>query len=294
MTHQSAFIAVVGRPNAGKSTLVNRIVGEKVAIVSKKPQTTRNRISGVLSGRDYQMVFVDTPGVHDPKNRLGEYMVKTAFDATRDVEAVLFLVDANRGVTEADIEILGRLIKGGLPVVAAVNKTDKAGKQKSLEAVNALQEAGQEQVLQISAKMGDGVDELVAALKQYLVPGPRYYPDDEYTDQPERVIAAEMIREKALQLLEEEVPHGIGVMVERVGYREDKDITDVSAVIICERESHKGIVVGKGGKMIKRIGTEARKDLEMLFGTRGFLELFVKVKENWRASARTMRELGYE
>ena len=294
MTHQSAFIAVVGRPNAGKSTLVNRIVGEKVAIVSKKPQTTRNRITGVLSGRDYQMVFVDTPGVHDPKNRLGEYMVKTAFDAMRDVEAVLFLVDASRGVTEQDVEILGRLLKGGLPVVAAVNKTDKAGKQKSIDAVNALQEAGQEQVLQISAKMGDGVDELVVALKQYLVPGPRYYPDDEYTDQPERVIAAEMIREKALQLLEEEVPHGIGVMVERVSYREDKDITDVSAIIICERESHKGIVVGKGGKMIKRIGTEARKDLEMLFGTRVFLELFVKVKENWRDSARMMRELGYE
>ncbi len=294
MTHQSAFIAVVGRPNAGKSTLVNRIVGEKVAIVSMKPQTTRNRITGVLSGHDYQMVFVDTPGLHDPKNKLGEYMMKTALDATRDVEAVLFMVDANRGVTETDLEILGRLIKGGMPVVAVVNKTDKAGKQKSIDAVNALQEAGQEQVLQISAKMGDGVDELVLVLKKYLVPGPRYYPDDEYTDQPERVIAAEMIREKALYLLDEEVPHGIGVLVERVSYREDKDITDVSAIIICERESHKGIVVGKGGKMIKRIGTEARKDLEMLFGTKVFLELFVKVKENWRDSARIMRELGYE
>lgn len=294
MTHQSAFIAVVGRPNAGKSTLVNRIVGEKVAIVSKKPQTTRNRIVGVLTGRDYQMVFIDTPGVHDPKNRLGEFMVKTAFDATRDVEAVLFLVDAVRGVNEADISILERLIKGGLPVVAAVNKTDKAGKERSLETVSALQEAGQEEVLQISAKMGDGVDELLAALKRYLQPGPRYYPDDEYTDQPERVIAAEMIREKALLLLDEEVPHGIGVQVERVSYREDKDITDVSAVIICERNSHKGIVIGKGGRMLKRIGTEARKDLEMLFGTKVYLELFVKVEENWRDSVRMMRELGYE
>lgn len=285
---------MVGRPNAGKSTLVNRIVGEKVAIVSKKPQTTRNRIVGVLTGRDYQMVFIDTPGVHDPKNRLGEFMVKTAFDATRDVEAVLFLVDAVRGVNEADISILERLIKGGLPVVAAVNKTDKAGKERSLETVSALQEAGQEEVLQISAKMGDGVDELLAALKRYLQPGPRYYPDDEYTDQPERVIAAEMIREKALLLLDEEVPHGIGVQVERVSYREDKDITDVSAVIICERNSHKGIVIGKGGRMLKRIGTEARKDLEMLFGTKVYLELFVKVEENWRDSVRMMRELGYE
>ncbi len=294
MTHHSAFIAVVGRPNAGKSTLVNRIVGEKVAIVSKKPQTTRNRIVGVLTGRDYQMVFIDTPGVHDPKNRLGEFMVKTAFDATRDVDAVLFLVDAVRGVNDADIGILERLIKGGLPVVAAVNKTDKAGKERSLETVSALQEAGQEEVLQISAKTGDGVDELIAALKQYLQPGPRYYPDDEYTDQPERVIAAEMIREKALLLLDEEVPHGIGVQVERVSYREDKDITDVSAVIICERNSHKGIVIGKGGRMLKRIGTEARKDLEMLFGTKVYLELFVKVEENWRDSVRMMRELGYE
>ena len=294
MTHQSAFISVVGRPNVGKSTLVNRIVGEKVAIVSQKPQTTRNRIVGVLSGRDYQMVFIDTPGVHDPSSKLGEYMVKTAFDATRDVEAVLFLVDAARGVIDTDIDLLGRLLKGGLPVVAAVNKTDKAGKQKSLEAVNVLREAGQELVVQISAKLGDGVDELVAALRQYLTPGPRYYPDDEYTDQPERVIAAEMIREKALYLLDEEVPHGIGVIVERVNYREEKDITDVSAVIICERDSHKGIVIGKGGRMLKRIGTEARKDLEMLFGTKVFLQLFVKVEKDWRNSPRVMRELGYE
>jgi GTP-binding protein Era len=197
-------------------------------------------------------------------------------------------------VTDADIDLLGRLIKGGLPVVAAVNKVDKAGRQKSLEAVTILQEAGQENVVQISAKMGDGVDELVASLKQYLVPGPRYFPDDEYTDQPERVIAAEMIREKALALLDEEVPHGIGVIVERVHCREDKAITDVSAVIICERDTHKGIVIGKGGKMLKRIGIEARKDLEMLFGTQVFLELFVKVEKDWRNSPRMMRELGYE
>jgi GTP-binding protein Era len=294
VTHKSAFIAVVGRPNVGKSTLVNRIVGEKVAIVSRKPQTTRNRITGVLSGRDYQMVFIDTPGVHDPQTRLGDYMVKTAFDATRDVEAVLFMADAARGVTDADINLLERLIKGGLPVVAAVNKTDKAGKQKSLEAVAALQEKGPELVLPISAKLGDGVDELVLALKQYLVPGPRYFPDDEYTDQPERVIAAEMIREKALHLLEEEVPHGIGVLVERVHYREDRGITDVAAVIICEKDSHKGIVIGKGGKMLRRIGTEARKDLEMLFGTQVYLELFVKVEKDWRNSPRMMRELGYQ
>jgi len=293
--HQSAFIAIVGRPNVGKSTIMNRIVGAKVAIVSKKPQTTRNKIVGVLTGQDYQMVFLDTPGVHTPRNRLGEYMVKTAFDSARDVEAILFMCDAQRGAEQEDMDILEKLLKGGLPVVAAVNKTDAAGKQKSVDTAQKLIDAGLECApYLISAKTGEGVDELLAALKQFLNPGPRYYPDDEYTDQPERVIAAEMIREKALRLLMEEVPHGVGVSVDSVKHREDKDIVDVSATIICERATHKGIIIGHGGKMLKRIGTEARKDLEMLFGTKVYLELWVKVEEGWRDSVRVMRELGYE
>lgn len=295
MEHQSAFIAIVGRPNVGKSTIMNRIVGAKVAIVSKKPQTTRNKIVGVLTGQDYQMVFLDTPGVHMPRNRLGEFMVKTAFDSARDVEAVLFMCDAQRGVEQEDLGILERLLKAGMPVVAAVNKTDAAGKQKSVDAAQKLTDAGLERApYLISAKMGEGVDELLAALKQFLIPGPRYYPDDEYTDQPERVIAAEMIREKGLRLLMEEVPHGIGVNIDSVKHREDKDIVDVAATIICERPTHKGIIIGHGGKMLKRIGTEARKDLEMLFGTKVYLELWVKVEEGWRDSVRVMRELGYE
>lgn len=295
MEHKSAFIAIVGRPNVGKSTIMNRIVGAKVAIVSKKPQTTRSRISGVVTGQDYQMVFLDTPGVHAPRNRLGEFMVKTAFESARDVEAILFMCDAQRGVESEDLELLGRLLKGGLPVVAAVNKTDAAGNQKSLEEAQKLIDAGlKTEPHLISAKNGDGVDELLASLKQYLVPGPKYYPDDEYTDQPERIIAAEMIREKALRLLQEEVPHGIGVFVNSVKHREDKDIVDVSATIICERETHKGIIIGHGGKMLKKIGTEARQDLEMLFGMQVFLELWVKVEEGWRDSTRVMRELGYE
>jgi GTP-binding protein Era len=293
--HKSAFIAIVGRPNVGKSTIINRIVGAKVAIVSKKPQTTRNKIVGVLTGQDYQMVFLDTPGVHTPRNRLGEYMVKTAFDSARDVEAILFMCDAQRGIEQEDLDILAKLLKGGTPVLAAVNKTDAAGKQKSLDAAQQLKDEGLDsEPYLISAKTGEGVDELMARLKQFLVPGPRYYPDDEYTDQPERVIAAEMIREKALRLLMEEVPHGIGVSVESVKHREDKDIVDVAATIICERNTHKGIIIGHGGKMLKKIGTEARKDLEMLFGTKVFLELWVKVEEGWRDSLRVMRELGYE
>ena len=279
----------------GKSTIMNRIVGAKVAIVSKKPQTTRSRISGVVTGKDYQMVFLDTPGVHAPRTKLGEYMVKTALDSARDVEAILFMVDAQRGVDQEDIELLERLLKGGLPIAAVVNKTDAAGKQKSLEEAQKLKDAGLDgEPFLISAKNGDGVDELLASLKQYLVPGPKYYPDDEYTDQPERIIAAEMIREKALRLLQEEVPHGIGVFVNSVKQREDKDIVDISATIICERETHKGIIIGRGGKMLKSIGTEARKDLEMLFDSKVFLELWVKVEEGWRDSMRVMRELGYE
>ena len=296
MVFKSAFIAIVGSPNVGKSTLINRIVGAKVAIVSKKPQTTRNKIAGILTGRDFQMVFLDTPGVHSPKNKLGEYMVRTAFDTTRDVEAVLFVCDAKHGLGQRDKDILHQLIKGGLPVVAAINKIDAAGKAKIIAMAESIQGEGlpPDDVFFISAKTGEGVDELMADIKRYLADGPKYYPDDTYTDQPERVIAAEMIREKALGLLKEEVPHGIGVRIDRVQFREDKPIVEIGATIICERQSHKGIIIGKGGKMLKNIGTQARGDLEMLFGTKVFLELWVKVEESWRNSRRVMHELGYE
>lgn len=295
MEHKSAFIAIVGSPNVGKSTLMNYIVGSKVAIVSKKPQTTRNKIVGIVTGKDFQMVFLDTPGVHSPKNKLGEYMVKTAFDSTRDVEAVVFLCDAKYGLGDRDKELLRKLNKGGLPILAAVNKTDAVDKKQSAKIAEEIIGEGFEQdVYQISAKTGEGVDELMAVLKTFLVDGPKYYPEDEYTDQPERVVAAEMIREKALNLLREEVPHGLGVNMEKVSFREDKDIVDVSATIICERESHKGIIIGRGGRMLKQIGTDARGDLEMLFGTKVFLELWVKVEKNWRDSSKVMRRLGYE
>lgn len=294
MDTRSAFIAVVGSPNVGKSTLVNRMVGEKVAIVSKKPQTTRNRIAGVLTEGDSQMVFLDTPGIHAPKDKLGEYMVKTAFDALRGVDAVLFVCDADFGLGERDMAILKELGRCEAPVIAAVNKTDIAGAEKSALAAEQIKITGIGGACLISAKTGEGVAELMEALRQYLVPGPKYYPDDSYTDQAERVVAAEMIREKALNILRQEVPHGIGVVVEKVSQREEKQITDVSAIIICDRPGHKAIIIGKGGQMLKRIGTEARADLEMLFGTKVFLELFVRVEQGWRDNKRIMHELGYE
>lgn len=294
MDTKSAFIAVVGSPNVGKSTLVNRIVGEKVAIVSKKPQTTRNRISGILTEGDSQMVFLDTPGIHTPKDKLGEYMVKAAFDSLKDVDAVLFVCDAYYGLGERDKGVLQELGRCAAPIIAAVNKTDIAGTEKSAFIAEEIKKAGIEQVLPISAKTGEGVPELMESLRQYLVPGPKFYPDDSYTDQAERVIAAEMIREKTLEILREEVPHGIGISVEKATQREDKEITDVLAVIICDRPGHKAIIIGKGGQMIKRIGMEARRDLEMLFGTKVFLELFVRVEPGWRDSKRVMHELGYE
>jgi GTPase len=291
---RSAFIAVVGSPNVGKSTLVNRFVGEKVSIVSAKPQTTRNRIAGILTEKEYQIVFLDTPGIHEAKDKLGEYMVKVAYNALQEVDAVLFVCDAKHGIGERDKALLAELVKSGAPVITAVNKKDEAGEEKAAQAAETLRPAGAEEVCIISAKTGEGTAELLETLKKRAVPGPFYYPDDYYTDQPERAMAAEIIREKAFNMLREEVPHGIGVDIEKVSQREGRELTDISAVIVCEKESHKAIIIGRGGQMLRRIGTEARKDLEVLFGMKVFLELFVKVEPLWRDSRRVMRDLGYE
>jgi GTPase len=291
---RSAFIAVVGSPNVGKSTLVNFLVGEKVSIVSPKPQTTRNRISGILTGEDYQIVFLDTPGIHEAKDKLGEYMVKVAYDALREVDAVLFMCDAKFGIGERDKALLAQILKSGAHVIAVINKMDAAGEEKTAEAAETVRSAGADEIYIISAKTGEGTEKLLEALKKRTVPGPFYYPEDYYTDQSERAIAAEIIREKALGILREEVPHGIGVSIEKIAQREGRDLTDISAVIICEKDSHKAIIIGRGGQMLRRIGTEARKDLEELFGMKVFLELFVKIEPLWRDSRRVMRDLGYE
>jgi GTP-binding protein Era len=285
----------MGSPNVGKSTLVNRIVGEKVAIVSDKAQTTRNRIAGICSTPEDQMVFLDTPGVLNPRNKLGEYMVKTAFGALEDIDAALLVVDALHGVGPRDEALAPKLLESGAPVLAAVNKADAAGKEKVEAAVGRLRELGvpEDRIYVISAKTGVGVDTLHAALREYLKPAPRYYPGDEYTDQSVRVMAAEIIREKALILLREEVPHGVGVLVERMEEREGAEMMDIEAVLLCEREGHKGIIIGRGGEMLKRIGSQARKDLEEMLGVKVYLKLFVRVEENWRDSIRVMKELGY-
>ena len=291
---KSAFIGIVGSPNVGKSTLLNYFIGRKVAIVSNKAQTTRSRITGVLTKGDFQMIFLDTPGIAKPKNMLGEVMVKTAYDSARDVDAVLFVADLKRGIGDRDREILKKLLRREAPLVVALNKTDAIDKPTILKAIDALNELGiEENIHTISAITGEGMDELLLALKAYLVEGPMYYPKEMTSDQPEKQIVAEIIREKALILLSDEIPHGIGVDVISIKEREDKPLIDIEANIYCERNGHKGIIIGKGGVMLKKIGMEARRDIQMLFGKQVFLSLFVKVKENWRDSKRDLSDLGF-
>lgn len=290
----SGFVTIIGSPNVGKSTLMNRFVGQKVSIVSQRAQTTRNRIMGVVSRKGYQMVFLDTPGVTLPKNKLGEYMVKVAYDSLNEVEAILFMVDAVNGIREKDEAIIEKLRTARAPVIAAINKADAATLDNIETAGERLaKESFIKEIIKISAAEGRGMDKLEAALKAFLVEGPQYFPEDMVTDQPERVICGEIIREKALTLLKEEVPHGIGVGVDKMVLRDD-GMYDVWATIYCEREGHKGIIIGRQGIMLKRIGSEARKDMEWLLGARVNLQLWVKVKNDWRNSTSVMKELGYE
>ena len=291
--YKSGFFSIVGCPNVGKSTLINRLVGQKIAIVTDRAQTTRNRITGVLTRKDYQMIFLDTPGMTRPRNKLGEFMQKTAEDASKDTEAILFVVDALQGVRERDAEVM-RIVKGQRsPVIVLINKCDAASALKMQEAREAVREAGFDKVLAISAQTGENIDKLEELLKGYLTEGPQYYPEDMVTDQPERVICAEMIREKTLELLREEIPHGIGVGIDKMQMRPDGNLMDVWATIYCERESHKGIIIGRGGKMLKRIGSEARKDIEWLLDVQVNLQLWIKVKEDWRNRQQMLNELGY-
>lgn len=291
--YKSGFFSIVGCPNVGKSTLLNRLVGQKIAIVTDRAQTTRNRITGILTRKDYQMIFLDTPGMTKPRNKLGSFMQKTAEDASKDVEAILLVVDAVRGVGERDADVMRIVRSERSPVIVLINKCDAASAAQMQAAREAIAAAGFDTVLAISAETGENVDRLEQLLTRYLTEGPQYYPEDMVTDQPERVICAEMIREKTLELLREEIPHGIGVGIDRIETRPDGALTDVWATIYCERESHKGIIIGRGGKMLKRIGTEARKDIEWLLGVRVNLQLWIKVKEDWRNRQKMLNELGY-
>lgn len=294
-SYRSGFVSIVGCPNAGKSTLINRFIGQKIAIVSDRAQTTRNKVTGVLSRRGYQIIFLDTPGMTEPKNRLGEYMQKVSTDALSEVEGILFVTDALQGVRERDERIMDLLARAKAPVFAAVNKCDAA----TLDQIHSCEEALEARgifrgIFRISAMTGKGMDELESALQAVLPEGPQYFPEDMVTDQPERIICGEMVREKALQLLREEVPHGIGVAIDKMELRPEGNLMDVWATVYCERDSHKGIIIGKGGSMLKKIGAESRKDMEWLLGVRVNLQVWVKIKEDWRNRPSVLHELGYE
>ena len=295
---KSAFVAIVGKPNVGKSSLLNRLLGEKIAIVSAKPQTTRSRIMGVLNAGaqgETQLVFTDTPGMHKPKNKLGDYMVKTIVDSIGDVDMCLMVVEESGNLQEAELELIERFKKLDMPAVLAVNKIDRlSDKTKLLERISQLSElydfAG---IIPISAQDGDGLEQLIQKLCDMAEEGPHFFDDDTLTDQPERVIAAEIIREKMLRLLSDEVPHGTAVEIEKMRERPDGSIMDIEATIYCEKESHKGIVIGKGGAMLKKIGSYARTDLERFLEIKINLKLWVKVTPDWRNKAGGLRRFGY-
>jgi GTP-binding protein Era len=293
--YRSGFISIVGRPNVGKSTLMNALMGMKMAIVTPKAQTTRNVMRCILTRAHYQMVFIDTPGIHKPKNKLGEHMVQAARGTFSEVDAVLFLVDASAGIGGGDQYVAEMLRALSTPVLIGVNKIDaldRAGVEAAVAQARALVPQGR--VYPISALKGEGLAELEDALAACLPEGPQYYPPETITDQPERVIVGEIIREKALLLLRDEIPHGIGVAVERMEEREDKPLVHIEATIYCEKKSHKSIVIGKGGAMLRRIGTDARTDIQALLGCQVFLELWVKIRPDWRDNPRDLKMLGYE
>ena len=289
---RSGFVAILGRPNVGKSTLMNSFVGEKVAIVSNKPQTTRNRIMGVASGEGWQMVFLDTPGLHTPRTRLGEYMVKAANDALDGIDALIVMVDAGF-VGNMDREILQKMAQTRVKKALVVNKIDTIPRAALASLLATFNDAPYDSVVPVSARNGDGMDELRRLLVSFLPEGPRYFPEDMMTDQPERVLCAEIIREKALRNLRDEVPHGIGVEMQSMA-KLPSGVMEIHATLYCERESHKRIIIGRQGAMLGKIGAEARADIERLLGGQVLLKLWVKVREDWRNRADDLRTLGYE
>lgn len=294
---KSAFVAIVGRPNAGKSTLLNTIIGEKVAIVSAKPQTTRNRITGILTRGETQLVFIDTPGVHKPRTKLSEYMVREIREGVADVDVAVVVTEPGGDIRQAELELLEGLRARKTPAVLALNKID-ALERKELMMEKIQKFSGLfdfDEIIPISALTGDGVDILLEKVLGYAQPGPHFFDDDAFTDQPERVIVAEMIREKLLANMRDEIPHGVAVGIEQMKERrkDDKDLVDLSAVIYCERSSHKGMIIGKNGAMLKRVASQARAEIEDFLGCQINLQCWVKVKEDWRNREGMMRQFGF-
>ena len=292
---KSGFVTLVGRPNVGKSTLMNQLIGQKIAITSKKPQTTRNRIQTIYTGEQGQIVFVDTPGIHKAKNRLGNYMVRTAKSTFKEVDVILWLVEVTTFIGATERQIASELSDADVPVILVINKTDTAGPEEILQAIDTYRKVMDfDEIVPVSALKGNNTDDLIQTILKYLPYGPMLYDEDTVTDQPERQIVAELIREKALHALNEEVPHGIAVVIEQMKKRPGKSrITDIDATIICEKASHKGIIIGKGGDMLKKIGSNARFEIEKLLGGRVNLKLWVKVKKDWRDSEFLLKNYGY-
>jgi GTP-binding protein Era len=292
--HKSGFVAVIGRPNVGKSTLLNRLVGQKIAIVSDKPQTTRNRILGILTEPDAQILFLDTPGIHKPRHKLGEFMVKAAQGTLHEVDLILFVSDVTESIGPGERYIVDMLEHVSTPVILVLNKIDAVEKDKLLPMIATYSQMREfDAVVPVSALTGDNEKRLLAQIKEYLPEGPQYYPEDEITDQPERTVAAELIREKIFHLTRDEVPHSTAVEVEEMKTRDNGDVF-VRAVIYIERDSQKGIIIGSGGAMLKEIGRQARLEMEALFGSRFFVDLWVKVKKDWRNRDGSLRMLGYD
>lgn len=290
--YKSGFAALIGRPNVGKSTLMNNLIGQKIAITSRKPQTTRNRIRTVYTSDEGQIVFTDTPGIHKSKNKLGEYMVGTAESAIREVDVILFLVEPTDYIGAGEKHIIEQLSKQNTPVILVINKIDMVKKEELLHFIDVYRkEMDFAEIVPVSALKKDNTEELISCIMKYLPYGPAFYDEDTVTDQPQRQIVAELIREKALRCLDEEIPHGIAVTIEKMKWR--KGIVDIDATIICERESHKGIIIGRQGSMLKKIGTEARKDIEKMLDSKVNLQLWVKVKKDWRDSDFLLKNFGY-
>lgn len=290
---KSGFIAIIGRPNVGKSTFMNQMIGQKIAIMSDKAQTTRNRIQGVLTSDDAQLVFIDTPGIHKPKHHLGNFMVKTAEDTLNEVDAVLFMINAKEGYGKGDQYILDRLQKIKRPVFLVINKIDLVHPDDLLPLIDIYKDKYDfEEVIPISALQGDNLTHLLGELKKHIPEGPQYYPEDHLTDHPERFIITELIREKVLELTREEVPHSIAVVLENMEERASNSVF-IQATIVTERQTQKGIVIGKQGTMLKNIGRNARKDIEALLGLKVYLELWVRVRRDWRNKQSQLHEFGF-
>lgn len=293
-THKSGFISIIGRPNVGKSTFLNRVIGQKIAIMSDKPQTTRNKVQGVLTTNDAQLIFIDTPGIHKPKHKLGDFMMKVAQNTLKEVDIVLFMVNAVEGYGRGEEFIIEKFKSVKTPIFLVINKIDQIPPDELFSIIESYKEKHDfAEIIPISALEGNNVERLLEQIKKYLPEGPQYYPADQVTDHPERFIVSELIREKALHLTREEIPHSLAVVIEKMERLKEKDVVHVMATVIVERDSQKGIIIGKQGSMLKEIGKRARVDIENLLGSKVFLELWVKVQKDWRNKMSQLRDFGF-